>query len=200
MQSTSELMNTEKMTNKSKKPKAPIIAKEEPTKKVLTSDTTCFGLGKASWESIYNLLEAEDPEELEVEATADGMNKSENTLKELACSYLHRIAARAKVLPYNDVVRWVIESIATTYRTFFTVEGKTFGSFRAEDIRKMYHLPQPEKHYNKAFLEAFAKDNAIKSDPIRQWRHFPTKHKHETLGMYSINSLASPYCYAGAMM
>ena len=55
------------MMKKSKKPKAPVIAKEEPVKKALTTDTTCLGLGKASWESIYNLLEAEDLEEIEEE-------------------------------------------------------------------------------------------------------------------------------------
>jgi len=145
-------------------------------------------------------MEAEDLEELEVEATIDGTSKLENTLKKLACAYLHIIVARAKILPYNDVVRWVIESITTIDKTFFIIDGRMFGSFRAEDIRQMYHLTQPEKHYNKAFLEAFAKENPIESEPIRQWMHFPTKHKHESSGVYSVDSLASPYCYAGAMM
>ena len=44
------------------------------------------------------------------------------------------------------------------------------------------------------------KENDIESDPIRQWRHFPSRHKHETLGMYSVDSLASPYYYVGALM
>ena len=55
------------MTKKSKKPKVPVLAKEEPVKKVLIADTTCLNLSKASWESIYNLLEAEDPEEIKEE-------------------------------------------------------------------------------------------------------------------------------------
>ena len=59
---------------------------------------------------------------------------------------------------------------------------------------------KPQKHYNKAFLEAFTKENNVESDPIKQWRHFPNKHKHESLGMYSVDSLVSPYCYAGAMI
>jgi len=64
----------------------------------------------------------------------------------------------------------------------------------------MYHLPQPKKRYNKTFLEAFAKENDSELAPIKQWRHFPEKHKHESLGKYSVDSLASPYYYAGAMM
>jgi len=64
----------------------------------------------------------------------------------------------------------------------------------------MYHFLDPQKHYNKAFLEAFAKENDVQSNPIRQWRHFPSKHKHASFGMYSIDSLASPFRYDGAMI
>ena len=156
MQSFSKIMNPEKMGKKVKKAKAPVVVKEpEPINKWLISDTTCLGLGKSSWESIYNLIEVEEPEEMEEEATADSNNESKGTLKELAYSYLHRIAARAKVLPYTDVVRWVVEKIPTIDRTFSKVDGKIFGSFKPKDPRQMYHLPQQEKRYNKAFLEAF---------------------------------------------
>ena len=64
----------------------------------------------------------------------------------------------------------------------------------------MYHLPNPQQIYNKEFLEDFAKKNEVESDPIRDWRHFPEKHKHESSGMYSVESLASPYCYVAAMI
>lgn len=85
-------------------------------------------------------------------------------------------------------------------QSLYTADGRMFETFRVEDIKEMYHLLNPQKHYNKAFLEAFTKENDIESDPIRQWRHFPNKHKHESSGMYSIDSLASPYCYVGAMI
>ncbi|MCY6488238.1 hypothetical protein, partial [Actinobacillus pleuropneumoniae] len=63
-----------------------------------------------------------------------------------------------------------------------------------------YHLPAPKKKYNKAFLEKFRNENDIESEPIRDWRQNPAKHKHESLGKYFVDSLCSPYCYAGAMM
>ena len=75
-----------------------------PSKKGLISDTTCLGLENTSWKSIYNLIEAEEPEMVSVQATADSTRKSEASLKELADSYLHQIAAREKILPYTDVV------------------------------------------------------------------------------------------------
>lgn len=94
MQNSSETRNPKEMGKKSKKSTATPIAKElEPSKKGLISDTMCLGLGNTSWESNYNLIEAEDPEELSEEAKTDSTKKSEGTLKELACSYLHRIAA-----------------------------------------------------------------------------------------------------------
>ena len=169
-------------------------------KKGLISDTTCSGLGKTSWQSTYNLIEAEEPEATTVEATVDTTQKSEGTLKDLADSFLHRIAAREQILPYTDVVRWAIEELPITDRTFCTRDGRVFGSFQANDLRQMYHLPEPEKKYNKAFLEKFRSENETESEPIRNWRQNPAKHKHKSSGMYSVDSLCSPYCYAGIMM
>jgi len=42
-----------------------------------------------------------------------------------------------------------------------------FGTFKLEDVKKMYHFLDPQWHYNKAFLEALAKDNDIESNPIK---------------------------------
>jgi len=135
------------MLKKSNKVKISVLTKEELVKKGLIRDTTCTGPSKTSWESIYNLLEAEDPEVIEEEkGTSDSSDKLENTLKDLACSFLHRIAAHPRILPYNDLVRWVIKSINITNREFLTADGRMFGSFKAEDIKNMYHLAEPEKH------------------------------------------------------
>lgn len=97
------------MSKKSKRPKVPIIPKEKPAKLVLVTDTTCLGLGKTSWEGVYNLLEVGDPTIIsEEEPEVDSDKKSESTLKELASSYLHKVATCGNVLPYNNLVRWFI--------------------------------------------------------------------------------------------
>lgn len=170
------------------------------SKKGLISDTTCTGLNKTTWQGTYNLLEAEQPKVSVSTAAADPLKKSDATLKELANSFLHRIAARKQVLPYTDVVRWAIEEIPIIDRTFHTRDGWIFGSFKPEHLREMYHLPEPERIYNKAFVENFAAENEVQSEPILDWRQNPAKHKHESSGKYSVDSLASPYCYAGIMM
>jgi len=97
-------------------------------------------------------------------------------------------------------VRWEIQEIPITDRTFITRDRRIFGSFQSDDLRQMYHLPVPEKKYNTTFLEKFRDENESESEPIREWRQNPAKHKHESSGKYSVDSLCSPYCYDGIMM
>ena len=94
------------------------------SKKGLVSDTTCTGLNKTTWQGTYNLLEAEQPKVTVRTTSVDVLRKSDATLKDLADSFLHRIAAREQVLPYTDVVRWEIEEIPITDRTFHTRDGR----------------------------------------------------------------------------
>ena len=113
VQSSSEAANSSQMGKKSKRTgttsaSAVIgqhIADPGPRKKGLISDTTCLGLGNTTWLNIYNLIEAEESEVTTVQSTADPTRKSDATLKDLADSYLHRVAAREQILPYTNVVR-----------------------------------------------------------------------------------------------
>lgn len=208
MQNSSEVTNSSRMGKKSKKTTiasaspatGQLIADPGTKKKGLISDTTCLGLGKTTWQSTYNLIESEELEKTVVRASVDSTRKSDATLKDLADSFLHRIATREQILPYTDVVRWAIEEIPITNRTFSTRDGRIFGSFQYDDLRQMYHFPVPEKKYNTTFLEKFRDENETESEPIREWRQNPAKHKHESSGKYSVDSLCSPYCYARIMM
>jgi len=85
-----------------KKGKAPSF--EEKEMAPLYTDTTCNrDAGIGTWEGMCNLLEEENPRVMEVEATASSHSSSKASITELACSFLHRIAARPKVLPYTEV-------------------------------------------------------------------------------------------------
>ena len=48
---------------------------------------------------------------MEVEATLGSNSSSEASLIEIACSFLHRIVARPKILQYTDMVKWILESV-----------------------------------------------------------------------------------------
>ena len=108
-------------------------------------DTACNkDVGISTWEGMYNLLEEENPVVMKVAATADSSNASEATLKELACSLLHRIAARPRILPYTDMVKWVLDNTDISDRQFKTPSEELIGSFTTEDLRLMYKLPEPQ--------------------------------------------------------
>lgn len=51
--------------------------------------------------------------------------------------FLHRIVVFPKILPYIDMVRWVVDHLDTTHETFITLKKTVIGSFKAEDLRKM---------------------------------------------------------------
>ena len=123
---------------------------------------------------MYNLIEAEKPTVTEVKATVldeeESDSDSETPLKALANSFLQRIVARANMFPYYDVVRWVIDNITITNRTFVSTVGTSFGSFRAEDIKAMYHLSNTQKVYNEDFIAYFTASNEVQSYPIKDWR------------------------------
>ena len=112
---------------------------------------------------MYNLLEEENPRVMQVAATAGSSNSSEATLKELACSFLHRIVARPIIILYTDMVKWVLDSTDISGRKFKTSDQELIGSFTTEDLRLMYHFPEPQATYNKKFMENFAKEQDRKS-------------------------------------
>lgn len=63
----------------------------------------------------------------------------------VANSFLHIIVARPKILPYIDMIRWVIDNLDITDRLFLTPKKKIIGSFKVEYLRKIYHIPPPQK-------------------------------------------------------
>lgn len=64
----------------------------------------------------------------------------------------------------------------------------------------MYHFLDPQKIYDKKFLKIFAENKKIESYPIRKWRQDPSKHKHDSNGMYSLASIVGPSCYLAVMI
>lgn len=78
--------------------------------------------------------------------TADESPQSNTAAwNDMVNSFLHRIVARPKVLPYTDIVRWVVDQLDITDRMFITLKKIVIGSLKVEDLRKMYRLPQLQK-------------------------------------------------------
>ena len=131
-----------------KKGKAPVAEKTEMTP--LFTDTTCTRVaGISTWEAMYQLLEEEKSRIMKVTVTAVGRGSSEASLTELACSFLHRISTRPKILPYTDMLRWIIDHVDISDREFKAARHHGMGSFAPNNLRCMYHLPEPQASYNK---------------------------------------------------
>ena len=69
---------------------------------------------------MYSLLEEENLRVMEVAAIAGSHGSSEASITELACSFLHRIVARPKILPYTDMVKWVLDNADIKNKQFKT--------------------------------------------------------------------------------
>lgn len=78
----------------------------------LFSNTTCNkDEGTTSWEAMYNLVEEEKPRPLETKETTDAEESSDASYFEETCSFLHRISTSPNILPYIDMVKWVIDNV-----------------------------------------------------------------------------------------
>ena len=100
-----------------KKGKAPSSEDKEMTP--LYTDTTCNKyVGITTWDGMYSLLEEENPRVMEVTATTSSHGSSEVSITDLACSFLHKIAVRPRILPYTDMVKWVLDNVYIMYREF----------------------------------------------------------------------------------
>lgn len=63
----------------------------------------------------------------------DSIKPSGVQFKDVAYSFPHRIGARAKILPYIDIIRWVVENLTIEDRQFKNSRMEHMGSFKAED-------------------------------------------------------------------
>jgi len=71
------------------------------------------------------------------------------------------------------------------------------GSFREEDLKKMYHIPDPWDIYDKNTLPTSQRRT---HKLIQGWRVLEKKFKFDKSGMYAIASLTNPYNYAAPML
>lgn len=105
-----------------RKIKYPIL--EERKMVPLYKDTACNrDMGNSTWEGMYNSLEEENPRVMEVTTIVGSNSSFESFIIDLACSFLHWIEARPKILPYMDMVKWTLDTVDIRNRQFKT-QGK----------------------------------------------------------------------------
>ena len=68
-------------------------------------------------------------------------------------SGLHMIVARPTILPYNDVIRWIIDHANVKDRSFNTSTGSQLANFRSKTFVRIYAL----KHFTQLLDVEFVK-------------------------------------------
>lgn len=98
------------------------------------------------------------------------------------------------------MVRWIIDNVEILDRALKNSRHEVMGSFTLDNLRIMYHLPEPLNIYDKAFNENFMKENEDWMDAMQTWRSGSNKFKREKFGINLISPLSSPHSFASAMM
>ena len=86
---------------------------------------------------MYDLLEEEKPRPLVTKATTDGHVSSNASFFETTCSFMHCIATRPKIIPYTDMVKWIIDQVDILDREFRNIWQEVMGSFSPDNLRIM---------------------------------------------------------------
>lgn len=91
---------------------------------------------------MYDLLEEEKLRPLVAKAMTDAYVSSNASYFETSCSFLHCIAARRKIIPYTDMVKWIIDVVDISDKEFKNHRKEVMG-YLAKILWIMYHLPEP---------------------------------------------------------
>jgi hypothetical protein len=77
-------------------------------------------------------------------------------IRHLAQSKMHKINARPIIIPYNDMINWLLEHVDIQTRSIINHQQVIGGSFQPNHLQLMYNLtPTPKYTYNAAFLLYF---------------------------------------------
>ena len=81
--------------------------------------------------------------------TTNGHASLDASIFEMACSFLHYIAARPKIILYTYMVKWIIDQVDVLDREFKNTTHEVMVSFSRDNLRLIYNLPKPWMFYNK---------------------------------------------------
>jgi hypothetical protein len=128
----------------------------------ILSDTTPRAMDTVkSWTQVFEVLEQEI-----INCPEDSAEEEDDTyaakLRHIAQSELHKIAARPRLMPYNDMISWALEHVDIQTRSIVNHQKVVVGSFQPEHMQVMYKLsPNPKYTFNVAFILEFEQKECI---------------------------------------
>jgi hypothetical protein len=164
----------------------------------IISDTTPHTIDSIkSWREIHELLDYE---------IENSPGDSENHLWDIAESELHKIAARPRLMAYNDMINWALEKVDIPTRSILNDQMVVVSSFKLEYIQVMYKLsPNPKHIYNAKFIAEFQRKECTEVDRtypnlIKEWWRCPSKFRADTHRNYATASLNEYMVYVAIML
>jgi len=144
---------------------------------------------RMEWSEIYKFIE--DGEFID-EYESDG-----DDLVDIKKYRIHKINSRPTVLPYCDMVRWIICHTDVSTCTIVNSSRNIVGSFRKEDISNMYKLIPPTVCLDDNFMKNFIEKEVVGEemqmvDLIREWWDDSNALKIIVNKIYSIPILKRP--------
>ena len=114
-----------------------------------------------SWMQIFTILEHEVINFLD--DSGDEKNDTQGTkIKIIAESELHKISTWLKLMPYNDMISWVLENTDVQTRSIINHQKVVAGSFSLEHLQVMYKIsPNTNYIYNVVFMMEFEQKECV---------------------------------------
>jgi hypothetical protein len=158
-----------------------------------------------TWTQVFDVLEHEI-----INCPDDSVEEDDDSyttkLRHVAQSELHKIVARPRIIPYNDMISWALEHVDIQTRSIINHQQVVVGSFRPEHLQVMYKLsPTPKYTYNAAFLLEFERKECTQyarngHDIVKTWWGHPEKFRADAHGMYATTSLDAHMLYVAMML
>jgi hypothetical protein len=183
----------------------PSVEESNPNLDIYSDTTALLTDSIKSWAQVYEILE--DEKSIPSDESSEGEDVlTINKLKEVAKSELHKVAARPKLLPYTDMIRWALDHVDISTRTICSHQRTIVGSFQPKDIQVMYKLSSNPKYvYNAPFVKEFEKDECTDYDRtvhdiVKTWWGNENKFKADSHGIYSTTSCDAHIMYVDMML
>lgn len=95
------------------------------------------------WSTIYRFFHYEEfpfyhSEDSSNDSKAMDQKEDRDTYVNIHCSRIYHIACRPAILPFYDMVRWIIGKIDLHMRIIVNTSGLMIGSLRPDGIAKLY--------------------------------------------------------------
>ena len=114
---------------------------------------------QVDWSRIYSIFDNDDLSEIQSDQLA---------YLRIRDSGIHSIAARPAILPYNDVVKWIIEHTNMKYHSFNRNAGLNLANFHPEVFIKAYALKLARQLLNADFVKA-SKSRYNFDEMLKSW-------------------------------